>query len=693
MPAYNAARYVEEAVRSILDQEGVALRLLVIDDGSTDGTADIVEAIGDPRVELVRHAENRGIAVRLNEGYARVDTEFTARMDADDISFPGRLARQLELLRQRPNVDLVSAYAEIVFDDDSQRSPVIGYRWSKHDEIRWTLYFTTSIAHPAMFARTEALRRGGPIDLGVPHAEDYEYWCRNRHRLVYANVPAPLIRWRRHSGTVSRQFAPEQTEATLRVHRRLVEEELGRPVSAEATAAMRFMGREHSPAALEAGAALLVELADLEQRRPGVDPETAAWIQADANQRLRGMWFTVARKAPRRAPAMAARWLGRERLGGNPLGRGVRPPPWPCPHGRGGAPLAMEAVTVVMSAYNEASYVEEALRSVLDQDGARVTVLIADDGSADGTADRIEGMRDPRIRLARNERNERNRGISTAVNELFPQVETPYIARMDSDDVSRPGRFAAQLAFLASHPEVDLVGSAIESFRDEPRATAHTMINPLRHELIRWAMNFRCPIANDSWMARREALERALPYDPNFPHAEDYEFWCRNRDVLTLANLPDAWVRWRRHASSVSRQHGAEQGRVARVAHHQMLERELGHSIDPSDAALLRSHWDLRDVDAIERAAALLIEVEAKTLERPGLDPADARAIRADADQRLRGMWFRAARLEPQRGPAMLGRWLARERLRAIGSAAAFVRRRGPARSPAEAHGNATRPT
>src|SRR5882724_5687019 len=107
LPAYNAAATVAKAAESVLTGDDVALELILIDDGSTDGTSEVLESIArDSRVRVISH-QNMGLAASLNQGIAVASAPFIARMDADDISAPGRLDRQLKFLSDHPDVVLV----------------------------------------------------------------------------------------------------------------------------------------------------------------------------------------------------------------------------------------------------------------------------------------------------------------------------------------------------------------------------------------------------------------------------------------------------------------------------------------------------------------------------------------------------------------------------------------------------------
>lgn len=313
LPVFDGSQTVEAAVRSVLCEHEVPLRLRVIDDGSTDGTAERVRAIGDPRLELERHDANRGLVVRLNDAYRQVETPFVARMDADDIALPGRFAAQLRCLREHPEIDLVGTSVDL-FNDTGEAIAEDGARPPTHATIRWTLYFDSPIAHPTWCARTAALARGGPLDPDFRSAEDYEFLCRNRDVRRFANLPQPLVRMRRHAGSVSHRRQPEQQDATVRAVQRMLRDEIGCDVPFAEAHALSYPWISRDPEALAAAIAWLGEIERHELARPGLSTHDAAWIRRDATRRLRALRLFLVRRAPAQAPAMLWPWLARERF-------------------------------------------------------------------------------------------------------------------------------------------------------------------------------------------------------------------------------------------------------------------------------------------------------------------------------------------------------------------------------------------
>jgi glycosyltransferase involved in cell wall biosynthesis len=196
LPVYNGADTLPQALESILRQRHGDFELLVIDDASSDGSADVIQEFArrDSRVAPVVHTQNAGLASTLNEGLARARYELVARMDQDDEALQDRLGTQLAFLEERPDV---AAAGSSVYHMGSQRQydrlvqvPL------EHDEIVARLVHENCMYHPTIMLRRSVVLDEGGYRGAFKNAEDYDLWLRlaRRHRL--ANVAAPLLRYR-----------------------------------------------------------------------------------------------------------------------------------------------------------------------------------------------------------------------------------------------------------------------------------------------------------------------------------------------------------------------------------------------------------------------------------------------------------------------------------------------------------------
>jgi len=208
------------------------------------------------------------------------------------------------------------------------------------------------------------------------------------------------------------------------------------------------------------------------------------------------------------------------------------------------------AISVLLPIYNGASYLVEAIDSVLEQSWKDFELIIINDGSTDDSAAIVRGYDDPRIRYYEHENiglaATLNRGIGLAVGEI--------IARQDQDDISMPERFAHQMAYLTAHPDCVLIGTWAEIWK-EGSVTGRSLRHPTENALINLELLFDNPFVHSSVMIRKKILQEVGGYslDPLRQPPEDYELWSRMAHRGTLANLPELLVIYREVGGSMSR--------------------------------------------------------------------------------------------------------------------------------------------
>lgn len=180
LPCFDAERFLPEALDSLLTQTYRHLEIVAIDDGSRDATPLILQqhAARDPRVRVLQNRANVGLIETLNRGVSESDGEFIARMDADDVSAPDRIERQVNALLQRSDSDIVGAGIRLV-DKAGRRLGTRPPRCRGPEGARFMALFATPLGHPTLLARANVLRShrygGSPNSL---HTEDYELFTR-----------------------------------------------------------------------------------------------------------------------------------------------------------------------------------------------------------------------------------------------------------------------------------------------------------------------------------------------------------------------------------------------------------------------------------------------------------------------------------------------------------------------------------
>ena len=195
---YNGERFLAESVESVLAQAGVDLELVVVDDGSTDGTAAVLDRIVDPRAVVVR-CGRRGRAAALNEAIAHSRGSYLAVQDADDRCLPGRLAVSVGLLEERPDLVLVGGGEQVLIDEHGTELGRRPGRAATEAEIRQALRAHHSpFPHSSVTMRRAAVEQAGGYDESLLVDLDLDLFIRLADRGGFASVPDALVATRRH---------------------------------------------------------------------------------------------------------------------------------------------------------------------------------------------------------------------------------------------------------------------------------------------------------------------------------------------------------------------------------------------------------------------------------------------------------------------------------------------------------------
>ena len=217
LSTHNDLRFLPQAVQSVLGQTFEDFEFLVVDDGSTDNTPDYLSALQarDTRVRVLRNDENLGLTRSLNLGLAAARGRLIARMDADDVSAPERLERQVGFLDGNPDIGIVGSSRTLI----DVEGTTLGYARAVQDDlgIRWKCLLGNPFAHPSVVLRRDVLvRHGLTYNESYRTAQDYELWPRVLRHVKGANLEEPLLRYRLRDG-VSRTRKADQ----LRSHDRI----------------------------------------------------------------------------------------------------------------------------------------------------------------------------------------------------------------------------------------------------------------------------------------------------------------------------------------------------------------------------------------------------------------------------------------------------------------------------------------
>ncbi len=215
VPVYNGERYVAESLEAVLAQTHPASEVIVVDDGSTDSTPDLLRRFG-ASIRVVRQA-NAGHPGAYNRGFAEARAEYVARCDADDIWEPTKLERQVAALRSMPQIDVAfgGAINFGLFDGLWHEPPGAGLLDER--EFARAMYRANFVCSSTAVVRKALFERIGPFVDRLP-CEDYDFWLRAlKARAAFFYDPGTLVRYRRHSHNVTNDLVRMHT-ATHRVH-------------------------------------------------------------------------------------------------------------------------------------------------------------------------------------------------------------------------------------------------------------------------------------------------------------------------------------------------------------------------------------------------------------------------------------------------------------------------------------------
>ena len=205
MAVYNGGEYLTLAIESILEQTFTDFEFIVINDGSTDSTLDVLTeyAQRDQRIRIISR-ENKGLVASLNEGISAARAPLIARMDADDIAYQTRLETQFNYMQKHTEVICVGSYYEVI-DEEGLRLTIAKAPTSDGLIQNALMRGHTVICHPTAMYRTEAVKNIGGYDEKFFLVEDIDLWIRLGEQGELANIPEPLLSYRTNSDSVSTQ--------------------------------------------------------------------------------------------------------------------------------------------------------------------------------------------------------------------------------------------------------------------------------------------------------------------------------------------------------------------------------------------------------------------------------------------------------------------------------------------------------
>jgi glycosyltransferase involved in cell wall biosynthesis len=201
MSVYNGERYIKESVKSILNQTEKDFEFIIINDGSTDGSLELLKEFerNDTRIVLISR-ENKGLVSSLNEGIQFSQGEYIARMDVDDISHIDRLEKQINYMKEKDLV-LCGTFAEKI-DSRGKKIGMMDYP-PESDAVQSFSLLHNPFIHPSVIFKKDCIEKVGGYRSFFKHAEDYELWTRIIFKYTTGNIPLALLQYRIHDGQIT----------------------------------------------------------------------------------------------------------------------------------------------------------------------------------------------------------------------------------------------------------------------------------------------------------------------------------------------------------------------------------------------------------------------------------------------------------------------------------------------------------
>ena len=220
LPMYNAEKFVGECIQSILSQTYTNFGLLVLDDGSTDGSIKVVESFSDSRIHLIRRKHD--YIATLNCGLSESRGKYIARMDADDIMYPLRIEKQVDIMEYDRNITICSSYTQVLGEETIVDSSIKGHIINFHA----MLLLGNIMSHSSVMIRRDFLFENNlSYSRNYPYAEDYKLWAdiASKGGRLFV-IPLPLVAYRVSETQISQMHREEQVNTTLKIKNEVLTE-------------------------------------------------------------------------------------------------------------------------------------------------------------------------------------------------------------------------------------------------------------------------------------------------------------------------------------------------------------------------------------------------------------------------------------------------------------------------------------
>ncbi len=300
MAVFNGAKFLTESINSILNQSFSDFEFIIIDDGSADDSVNIVRNFGDKRIRFFKNDKNRGLPYSLNQGIKLSRGDYLVRMDQDDVSFPKRIAIQVDYMDVHPDVDICGAAVKTTLNNHK----IVSMRPEDSEEIKATLLFNNVLSHSSVIIRKKAIEREKLFyDPAIKNAEDYEFWTRCCWKLKITNLTTPLVFYRRHQSQMVNQPTIRSIIATSR--NKMLKRFVSHPIKTELALHSRIANGTTATSweEIRAVETWLIKISIENNQKQLVKQEAMRLV-------LEGQWFNVCAKSAKLGVGVIRQYLG-----------------------------------------------------------------------------------------------------------------------------------------------------------------------------------------------------------------------------------------------------------------------------------------------------------------------------------------------------------------------------------------------
>jgi glycosyltransferase involved in cell wall biosynthesis len=562
-PTYNRAYVIREALESALEQTYADFEIVVVDDGSTDNTREVVEGLQSEKIRYIRHEQNRGYSAACNTAISQAKGEILGFLDSDDRWKPDNLERQVGFLARHPEVDAVFSDVEIItssglipsltalmnsFPKLLQGKPKGSEHVFSQRQMYLCLLEEVPIKPTAVLVRRKLYDKAGLFNEKWPSGTDWDLFLRFSKLASFGYIDLPLSIQKWSADATHRKYLEQDKIFLLEVCRqekkKLKNDREGlKAVNRQILGHCSNLGylylysgrRRKSVSVYLRGFRETGNLGMLMRAGMALLPVS-----------FRDLLKRSVKSRPRQAEPSTV-LLNQSAANGESLSQRTR------------SHVHAVKVTVIVATYNRAYILRQALESALQQTYADFEIVVVDDGSTDNTREMVEGLKSEKIRHVR---HEQNRGCSAAYNTGILAATGEIIAFLDSDDRWKPDNLERQMGFLARHPEVDAVFSDVEiiagsrvipsliglmnSFpkllQGKPRGSEHVF----NQRQMYLCLLEEVPVKPTAVLVRRELYDKAGLFNEAWPSGTDWDLFLRFSKLASFGyiDLPLSIQKW-----------------------------------------------------------------------------------------------------------------------------------------------------